>query len=63
MGEANSSDDYIDELTGLAEPSGELMFTTSESKLTIEIDELTKVGNSIAVLILITCFLGLVSDC
>ncbi len=61
MGEANSSDDYIDELTGLAEPSGELMFTTSESKLTIEIDELTKVGNSIAVLILITCFLGLVN--
>ena len=41
MGEANSSDDYIDGLTGLAEPSGELMFSTSESKLTIEIDELT----------------------
>ena len=61
MGETNSSDDYIDGLTGLAEPSGELMFSTSESKLTIEIDELTKVGNSIAVLILITCLLGLVN--
>ena len=61
MGENDSTDDYIDELTGLAEPSTELMFTTSQAKLTIEIDELSKVGNSIAVLLLITCVLGLVN--
>ena len=35
--------------------------TTSQAKLTIEIDELSKVGNSIAVLLLITCVLGLVN--
>ena len=61
MGESDSSDDYIDELTGLAEPSSDLMFATSEAKLTIEIDELTKIGNSVAVLLLVTCFLGLVN--
>ena len=61
MGEGDSNDDYIDELTGLAEPSSNLMFTTSQAKLTIEIDELTNLGNSIAVLLLVTCFLGLVN--
>ncbi len=61
MGESDSGDDYIDELTGLAEPSSNLMFTTSQAKLTIEIDELTNLGNSIAVLLLVTCFLGLVN--
>lgn len=61
MGEDDSNDDYIDELTGLAEPSSNLMFTTSQAKLTIEIDELTNLGNSIAVLLLVTCFLGLVN--
>ena len=61
MGENDSTGDYIDELTGLAEPSSELMFTTSQAKLTIEIDELSRVGNSIAVLLLITCLLGLVN--
>ena len=49
MGENDSTGDYIDELTGLAEPSSELMFTTSQAKLTIDIDELSRVGNSIAV--------------
>jgi len=60
MGEDDLSDsDYIDELTGLVEPTGNLMFTTTESKLTIEVNELTRVGHSIAVLVLITCLLGL----
>jgi len=62
MGEDETSDsDYIDELTGLVEPTSNLMFTTSESKLTIEVNELTKVGHSIAVLVLVTCLLGLVN--
>jgi len=62
MGEDEASDsDYIDELTGLVEPTSDLMFTTSESKLTIEVNELTKVGHSIAVLVLVTCLLGLVN--
>lgn len=61
MGESDSNGGYIDELTGLAEPSSDLMFTSSQAKLTIEIDELSKVGNSIAVLLLVTCLLGLVN--
>ena len=61
MGESDSNDGYIDELTGLTEPSNEIMFTTSQAKLTIEIDELSKVGNSIAVLLLVTCLLGLMN--
>ena len=61
MGESDSNGGYIDELTGLAEPSSDLMFTTSQAKLTIEIEELSKIGNSIAVLLLITCLLGLVN--
>ena len=62
MGEDDvSNSDYIDELTGLVEPTGNLMFTTTESKLTIEVSELTKVGHSIAVLVLVTCLLGLVN--
>ena len=61
MGESDSNGGYIDELTGLTEPSNEIMFTTSQAKLTIEIDELSKVGNSIAVLLLVTCLLGLVN--
>ena len=52
MGESDSNGGYIDELTGLAELS-DLMFTTSQAKLTIEIDELSKIG-LIAVLLLIT---------
>ena len=61
MGDDDDSGDYIDELTGLVEPTGELMFASSGSKLTIEVDELTGLGNSIAVLILVTCLLGLVN--
>ena len=62
MGEDDlSNSDYIDDLTGLAEPTNNLMFTTTESKLTIEVSELTKVGHSIAVLVLVTCLLGLVN--
>jgi hypothetical protein len=62
MGEDDlSNSDYIDDLTGLAEPTNNLMFTTTESKLTIEVSELTRVGHSIAVLVLVTCLLGLVN--
>ena len=62
MGEDDlSNSDYIDDLTGLAEPTNSLMFTTTESKLTIEVSELTRVGHSIAVLVLVTCLLGLVN--
>lgn len=62
MGEDDlSNSDYIDDLTGLAEPTNSLMFTTTESKLTIEVSELTKVGHSIAILVLVTCLLGLVN--
>ena len=61
MGEEGDSSDYIDELTGLSEPPSQLMFSTSDSKLTIEINELSRVGNSIAVLILVTCLLGVIN--
>ena len=61
MGEEGDSSDYIDELTGLSEPSSQLMFSTSDSNLTIEINELSRVGNSIAVLILVTCLLGVIN--
>lgn len=59
MGDDDVTGDYIDELTGLTEPTNELMFASSGAKLAIEVDEFNSVGNSIAVLILITCLLGL----
>ena len=59
MGDDDVTGNYIDELTGLTEPTNELMFASSEAKLTIEVDEFNSVGNSIAVLILVTCLLGL----
>ena len=59
MGDDDVIGDYIDELTGLTEPINELMFASSGAKLTIEVDEFNSVGNSIAVLILVTCLLGL----
>ena len=59
MGDDGVTDDYIDELTGLAEPTSELMFASSGATLAIEVNELNRVGNSIAVLILVTCLLGL----
>tara|TARA_B100000674_G_scaffold387649_1_gene331239 strand:- start:7567 stop:8451 length:885 start_codon:yes stop_codon:yes gene_type:complete len=61
MGDEDFGEDYIDGLTGLAEPTSHVTFTSSDAKLTIEIDELTRVGNSIAVLILVTCLLGLIN--
>ena len=61
MGDADVTGDYIDELTGLTEPTNELMFASSGAKLAIEVDEFNSVGNSIAVLILVTCLLGLVN--
>ena len=61
MGDDDDSEDYIDEWTGRVEPTGELMFASSGSKVTIEVAELTGLGNSIAVLILVTCLLGLVN--
>ena len=59
MGDGDVTGDYIDELTGLTEPTNELMFASSGAKLAIEVDEFNSVGNSIAVLILVTCLLGL----
>ena len=59
MGDDDVTGDYIDELTGLIEPTNELMFASSGAKLAIEVDEFNSVGNSIAVLILVTCLLGL----
>ena len=59
MGDDDLTGDYIDELTGLTEPTNELMFASSGAKLAIEVDEFNSVGNSIAVLILVTCLLGL----
>ena len=59
MGDDDVTGNYIDELTGLTEPTNELMFASSGAKLTIEVDEFNSVGNSIAVLILVTCLLGL----
>ena len=61
MGDDDVTGDYIDELTGLTEPTNELMFASSGAKLAIEVDEFNSVGNSIAVLILVTCLLGLVN--
>ena len=51
MGDDGVTDDYIDELTGLAEPTSELMFASSGATLAIEVNELNRVGNSISVLI------------
>ena len=59
MGDDDVTGNYIDELTGLTEPTNELMFASSGAKLAIEVDEFNSVGNSIAVLILVTCLLGL----
>ena len=58
MGDDDVTGNYIDELTGLTEPTNELMFASSGAKLAIEVDEFNSVGNSIAVLILVTCLLG-----
>ena len=58
MGDDDVTGDYIDELTGLTEPTNELMFASSGAKLAIEVDEFNSVGNSIAVLVLVTCLLG-----
>ena len=59
MGDDDVTDDYIDELTGLTEPTSELMFASSGATLTIEVDEFNSVGKSIVVLILVTSLLGL----
>ena len=59
MGDDDVTGNYIDELTGLTEPTNELMIASSGAKLAIEVDEFNSVGNSIAVLILVTCLLGL----
>ena len=50
-GDESVESDYIDSLTGLSEPTNNLMFTTSETKLTIDETGLTQMGNSIAILV------------
>lgn len=57
-GDESIESNYIDSLTGLSEPTNSLMFTTSETKLTIDETGLTQMGNSIAILVLVTCLLG-----
>ena len=57
-GDESVESDYIDSLTGLSEPTNNLMFTTSETKLTIDETGLSQMGNSIAILVLVTCLLG-----
>ena len=57
-GDESVESDYIDSLTGLSEPTNNLMFTTSETKLTIDEPGLSQMGNSIAILVLVTCLLG-----
>ena len=45
-GDESVESDYIDSLTGLSEPTNNLMFTTSETKLTIDETGLSQMGNS-----------------
>jgi hypothetical protein len=50
--------DYIDELTGLAEPSGMLTFSSSSAIITIRDPVMHGMGKAIAVFILFICMFG-----
>ena len=50
--------DYIDEMTGLSEPSGSMMFASTGTVLTIPDPEMHPMGRAIATLILFVCLLG-----
>ncbi len=50
--------DYIDELTGLSEPSGAMTFSSSSSILTIQDPNMHGMGKAIAISILFICMFG-----
>jgi len=50
--------DYIDELTGLSEPKGDLTFTTSTTVLTMLDPKMHSMGQTIGVFLLFICLLG-----
>lgn len=52
------SSDYIDDMTGLSEPSSSMMFASSEAVLTIPDPKMHPMGQAIAILILFVCLLG-----
>ena len=51
-------DDYIDELTGLSEPKGELTFSSSTTVLTMPDPIMHPMGQAIGVFLLFICLLG-----
>ena len=53
-----NGEDYLDELTGLAEPTSELMFSSSNAVLTIEDPNLHPMGKAIGIFVLFICMLG-----
>jgi hypothetical protein len=56
--EEASEGDYLDELTGLAEPTSNMMFSSSDTLLTIEDPNLHSMGKAIAIFVLFICMLG-----
>ena len=50
--------DYIDELTGLSEPKGDLTFASSNTILTMRDPNMHSMGQAIAVFLLFICLLG-----
>ena len=50
--------DYIDELTGLSEPKGDLTFASSNTILTMRDPNMHSMGQAIAVFLLVICLLG-----
>lgn len=50
--------DYIDELTGLSEPKGELTFATSTTVLTMLDPKMHSMGQALGVFLLFICLLG-----
>ncbi len=50
--------DYIDELTGLSEPKGDLTFASSNTILTMRDPKMHSMGQAIAVFLLFICLLG-----
>ena len=50
--------DYIDDLTGLSEPKGELTFASSSTVLTMPDPIMHPMGQAIGVFLLFICLLG-----
>lgn len=50
--------DYIDELTGLSEPKGDLTFASSNTVLTMRDPNMHSMGQAIAVFLLFICLIG-----